>query len=131
MVGSQVYGLATPESDCDYLAVAAVETIDLVGLSRPPESWVSKDPDSTVHEAGKFCRLALPANPTILELLWLPEDAYTFKNVLGAELIAIRRTFLSRKRVRDAYLGYAIQQFKPIENRGDSFSSDTKKRTAK
>jgi hypothetical protein len=34
--------------------------------------------------------------------------------------------------VRDAYLGYATQQFRRLENRGDgSFSADTRKRTAK
>jgi len=35
-------------------------------------------------------------------------------------------------RVRDAYLGYATQQFRKLEARGDgSFSADTRKRTAK
>ena len=47
-------------------------------------------------------------------------------------LIGIRSAFLSRTAVRNAYLGYATQQFKRLENRGDgSFSADTRKRTAK
>jgi len=92
---------------------------------------VSSKPDATFHEAGKFAALALKVNPTITELMWLPDDLYEARTGLGSALIAIRRSFLSQKAVRNAYLGYATQQFRRLENRGDgSFSADTRKRTA-
>lgn len=132
IVGSTAYGLAHEGSDVDRLGVFAVDTVQLHGLSRPPESRVTTDPDITMHEAAKWCRLALGCNPTAMELVWLPEELYTVKTVLGAELIDIRSAFLSAPRVRNAYLGYATQQFKKLESRGDgTFGPDLTRRTAK
>lgn len=130
MVGSQAYGMATPASDEDWLGVFAHPTFDLVGLRQPKLTIEEHKPDMVLHEAGKYVRLALSCNPTVLELLWL-ED-YDIVSLLGEELRTIRYSFLSQQRVKDAFLGYATQQFKRIIMRGDnSFSSDTRHRTAK
>ncbi|MGW3152756.1 nucleotidyltransferase domain-containing protein [Streptomyces sp. NPDC001089] len=132
IVGSTAYGLARPGSDVDRLGIYAVPTEQLHGLHPPIQSHVFNDPDRTIHEAAKWCRLALGGNPTVMELVWLPEDLYEVRTPLGDELIGLRSSFLSAKRVRDAYLGYATQQFRRLETRGDgSFSADTRKRTAK
>ena len=67
-----------------------------------------------------------------MELVWLPDDLYEVRTPLGEELIGIRASFLSAQRVRDAYLGYATQQFRRLEARGDgSFSADSRRRSAK
>lgn len=131
--GSTAYGLATPESDFDRIGVYAAPTTEFHGLHLPvgkKATWQDPELDYTMHEAGKLCHLLLSCNPTVTELLWL--NAYEVKTYEGQMLIDIRRTFLSAKRVRDSYLGYATQQFTRIRNRGDgSFSSDTRKRTEK
>ncbi|MER6123550.1 nucleotidyltransferase domain-containing protein [Streptomyces sp. NPDC001795] len=132
IVGSTAYGLAHEGSDVDRLGMFAAPTEKLHGLHRPKESHVSTDPDRTLHEAAKWCRLALGGNPTAMELVWLPDELYEVRTPLGDELIGIRTSFLCAQRVRDAYLGYATQQFRRLEGRGDgSFSADTRKRTAK
>lgn len=132
IVGSVAYGLATENSDIDRLGVFAVPTVNLLGLHPVQQSVVSCKPDVTFHEAGKYASLALKANPTITELMWLPDDLYETRTELGDDLRNLRHCFLSRKAVRNAYLGYATQQFRRLENRGDgSFSADTRKRTAK
>lgn len=132
VVGSTAYGLARPGSDVDRLGMFAAPTEELHGLRRPQDSHVSTAPDRTLHEAAKWCRLALGGNPTVMELVWLPDELYEVRTPLGDELIAIRDTLPSAHRVRDAYLGYATQQFRKLRSRGDgSFSSDTRKRTAK
>jgi RNA repair pathway DNA polymerase beta family len=132
IVGSTAYGLATPDSDIDRLGVFAAPTARLLGLHRPDDSIVSTRPDRTLHEAAKWCRLALQGNPTVTELVWLPEDLYEVRTELGDELIGIRAAFLTAPRVRDAYLGYAGRQFRKLEARGDgTFSADTRRRTAK
>jgi uncharacterized protein len=132
IVGSVAYGLQTPSSDVDRLGVFAAPTEKLVGLHPVQQSIVSTKPDATFHEAGKYAALLLKANPTVTELLWLPDDLYETRTKLGDSLIAIRHRFLSRDYVRAAFLGYASQQFKRLENRGGgSFSADTRKRTAK
>jgi len=132
VVGSTAYGLAQAGSDVDRLGVFAAPTEDLHGLHRPKESHVTTAPDRTLHEAAKWCRLALAGNPTVLELVWLPEELYEVRSELGDELVALRSTLLSAPRVRAAYLGYATQQFRRLQARGDgSFSADVRRRTAK
>ena len=123
VVGSVAYGLAGPESDVDRLGVFAWPTAALFGLHTPNESIVTTKPDVTYHEAAKACRLMLSGNPTATEILWL--EAWEVETPLGGELVGIRSAFLSAKRTRDAYLGYAAQQFRKLLIRdGTSFSSD-------
>ncbi|WP_091090380.1 nucleotidyltransferase domain-containing protein [Micromonospora nigra] len=132
VVGSVAYGLAGPGSDVDRIGVFAAPTVAFHGLHPPKESVVSTDPDVTQHEARKWCRLALGGNPTASELAWLPDECYETRTGFGDRLIAIRSAFLSAPRVRAAYLGYAGQQFRKLESRGDgTFSSDVRRRTAK
>jgi predicted nucleotidyltransferase len=132
VVGSTAYGLAHAGSDVDRLGLFAAPTVELHGLRRPKESYVTTAPDRTLHEAAKWCRLALSGNPTAMELAWLPDELYEVRTPLGDELIGIRGSFLSAGRVRDAYLGYAVQQFRRLESRGgESAPADTRRRTAK
>lgn len=132
VVGSTAYGLAGPGSDVDRLGMFATPTMKLLGLRTPPESHVTVRPDATFHEAGKAARLVLAGNPTASELLWLPDDLYETRTVLGEEMIALRSAFLSAKKVHDAYLGYATQQFRKLIARSDEAGSqDARRRTAK
>ncbi|MEV6026843.1 nucleotidyltransferase domain-containing protein [Streptomyces sp. NPDC052036] len=132
IVGSTAYGLAHAGSDVDRLGLFAAPTEQLHGLHRPKESHVTTAPDRTLHEAAKWCRLALGGNPTAMELVWLPAELYEVRTPLGEELIGIRTSFLCAKRVRDAYLGYATQQFRRLEARSrGSLPADQRARTAK
>ncbi|MER5349549.1 nucleotidyltransferase domain-containing protein [Kitasatospora sp. NPDC002551] len=120
IVGSTAYGLAHAGSDVDRLGLFAAPTERFHGLHRPAESQVTTAPDRTLHEAAKWCRLALGCNPTASELVWLPDDLYEVRTPLGEELIGIRRSFLSARAVRNAYLGYATQQFRKLRTRDTS-----------
>jgi predicted nucleotidyltransferase len=117
IVGSTAYGLAHAGSDLDRLGLFAAPTVDLHGLHRPAESHVTTAPDRTLHEAAKWCRLALACNPTASELVWLPDELYETRTPLGDELIGIRCSFLAADAVRRAYLGYAAQQFRKLTGR--------------
>lgn len=130
IVGSTAYGLNRPGSDIDRLAVFAAPTNSTFSLTGYPETVVTRDPDTAFHEAGKYVRLALAANPTITELLWLDNHETTTR--FGQQLIDLRSAFLSGPRVKDAYLGYARSQFARLRDRNDgTFSSDTKNRARK
>lgn len=140
VVGSQAHGTAGPDSDVDTMTVALAPTMEFLGLHPPvgkAATRVTNDPDTVTHEAGKFAALALKCNPSILELLFLPwEDYTTFLSPYAPELWIQRGAFLSRKAVRNAYLGYATAQFERIERRSvedgtHTFSSDVRNRTAK
>ena len=71
VVGSHAYGLATETSDVDTAGVFAVATEELFQLSKPDQTQVTHQPDSTYHEAEKFINLVKGCNPTAMELLWL------------------------------------------------------------
>lgn len=131
-VGSVAYGLARPSSDHDTLAVYAALTRTLVGLTCPDETTVETRPGRALHEARKFCALALDGNPTVQELLWLPDDLYQTRTPLGADLIGVREAFLTAPRVRAAYLGYAAGQLKRLTGRtGPHVEPATRRRSAK
>jgi predicted nucleotidyltransferase len=110
VVGSQAFGLANEDSDYDYQGIFVVPTTELLSLSpNYQESMKFNNPDTTYHEVGKFCKLALGCNPTVLDLLWV--DEYNVRTQLGTDLINLRSNFLSAPRVRGAYFGYANDQF--------------------
>ena len=124
VVGSVAYGLATDTSDIDRLGVYLADTRDLLGLTGPTvtgRSVVTTDPDTTLHELGKFTALALKSNPTVIELLWLPE--YETVSPGGAQLISARSAFLSTDAVRRAYGGYATTQLRRLTGRADEPST--------
>ena len=131
VVGSTAYGLAGPGSDVDRLGMFAAPSLSLLALNPPRDSHVTTDPDTTFHEAGKALRLFLACNPTAIELLWLPDDLYETRTPLGDEAIALRGSFLSARRVKDAYLGYATQQFRKLMLRDQGSSASTPARLAK
>jgi predicted nucleotidyltransferase len=114
VVGSKAYGLDTPDSDTDYLGIYACNTRDLHGLKEVMETRVLTNPDTTFHEARKYCKLALRCNPTVTELLWL--RAYDQVTDLGRELINVRYHLLSQHYVRNAYLGYATRQLLALKS---------------
>jgi predicted nucleotidyltransferase len=110
VVGSTAFGLNNEHSDTDYQGIFAVPTRMLLELDKNyQDSYEFKSPDTKYHEVGKYVKLALGCNPTILDMLWLTD--YTVKTSLGAKLISLKSNFLSAKYVRDAYLGYAQSQF--------------------
>jgi uncharacterized protein len=136
VVGSTSYGLSDEHSDQDRLGVFVASNDDVLGLdgtNATSASVVTKDPDLTLHEVGKFLSLCIKANPTVMELLWL--DAYDVRTDAGVALIALREAVLSTDAVRNAYGGYAVSQARRLANRHDEgksgFSADLSKRTAK
>ena len=121
VVGSRAYGMNTQDSDTDTLGVFAANSKDVLGLRSEKvinESKVYTSPDAVFHEIGKFCRLALAANPTILELLYL--DKYQVQNEQGKKLVLLREEFLSSQKVFNSYGGYARSQAARLVSRSRS-----------
>ena len=78
---------------------------------------MSSKPDATFHEARASSASRSPSRSTrpSPSSCGCRIDLYetrTEASVTTCALIAIRRSFLSRKAVRNAYLGYATQQFR-------------------
>jgi predicted nucleotidyltransferase len=106
LVGSKAYGLDTPESDEDRRGFYLAPTRSFWSLTKPPEQITAGANDSTYWEAEKFIRLALQANPTVLEILWATE--YNMEGI--ASIIRGNRNFFLSKRIKTTYIGYATDQ---------------------
>ena len=114
LMGSHLYGLYTPESDEDYLGVFIRPTKEVLSFFHNEETYVTKEPDTTLHELKKFMYLAAKGNPTVLELLFVPE--YEILTLPGLMLVKHREDFLS-SHVRDSFGGYAYQQAVKLQKR--------------
>ncbi len=67
------------------------------------------DLDVVVYSARKWARLALAGNPTVLLVLFVPDNEVVFRNAVGAELVDNAHRFVSR-RAADRFLGYLQSQ---------------------
>jgi predicted nucleotidyltransferase len=114
-IGSKAFGLSHESSDDDFRGIflpPATVHWSLYDLPQQLEFNDGKD-DEVYWELEKFLRLALKANPNILETLWTPI-------VLEADTVAkklrdIRTAFLS-KHLYKTYSGYALSQFRRMRN---------------
>src|SRR3954452_19672734 len=125
-VGSTVHGLHHGgQDDRDEMAVYVEPPEYLVGLRRAPqiggglyglEHYVERtqpegvrsgpgDLDLVAYSLRKYVRLAMKGHPTILLLLFVPEDLVLVETELGKELRALRPAILSR-RAGQGSLGY-------------------------
>lgn len=67
------------------------------------------DLDVVIYSARKWARLALGGNPTVLLLLFVPDEEVVFRNAAGAELAANGHRFASRQ-AAGRFLGYLQSQ---------------------
>lgn len=111
MVGSQAYGLATETSDVDrrgfYLPPADLQW----SMAGVPEQ-IETDKEEVYWELEKFLRLALKANPNVLECLYSPMVERS--TPVADELLALRHIFLSQH-AHQTYNAYVLSQFKKLD----------------
>ena len=118
-VGSKAFGLSTDDSDDDirgiYLPPANRHwsMYDLPGQLE----FKTGDDDIVFWELEKFLKLALKANPNILETLWTPLVLEI--NPIAEKLRASRSAFLSNH-IFKTYSGYVLSQFRRMKNSVES-----------
>lgn len=115
-VGSKAFGLSNENSDDDIRGIFLPAATDHWSLYALPEQieQLDEDNDVVIWELEKFLRLALKANPNILETLWTPMVIQS--SPLAERLRTIREAFLS-KHVYKTYSGYVLSQFRRMKNR--------------
>lgn len=119
VTGSKAYGLNHAQSDTDTMGIFIAPTVKVAGLNwgKNDMSWSNAGPtgdDSTLHEVGKFLRLTLKSNPTLLELFFMEE--YTVLDSIGEQVLSVKDAVLYETGVRSAYYGYAVAQYNRICN---------------
>jgi len=129
--GSQAYGLANEDSDADIKGIYVTPTSEVLGLPQfnPCNTMDHTDPDWVYHEIGWYISLALKANPTVTELLWL--EGYRVLTKQGHMLVDNRHLFLSTPAVKNAYTGYCYSQAHKLIARGGSYGNGRNKRYEK
>ena len=74
VVGSHAYGTANAQSDTDVRGVFVVPSCEYVRLALPPKQVSDERNDRTYYSLLRFCELMAEANPTTMEMLYLPAD---------------------------------------------------------
>ena len=127
VVGSNLYGTATPESDMDYRGVCIPPMDVLLNPFMPFEQKDSgfEEEDRAIYALGKFLKTCADSNPNIIELLFIPEQSIIFKTKYWDKIIENKHLFVSTK-ARYTFSGYAISQLNAIKNHRQWFISPPK-----
>ena len=111
IVGSRAYGTQNANSDTDVRGIFAVPSVEYARLAQPPKQVSDEHNDKTYYSLVRFCELMAEANPTTMEMLFLPDDCILKTSPAYSLLVANRRLFVTQKAV-DSHLGYALSQIR-------------------
>ena len=130
--GSIAYGLNHANSDLDQMGVFIAPTVEVAGLNwnSNSESWSNTSPegdDLTLHEIGKYLRLCLGGNPTLIELLFMNE--YSILTPDARDMVNLRSFIISEKTLRKSYFGYAKSQYERIKQDGPAYKQKMARHT--
>jgi len=139
IVGSKAHGLANKDSDTDYRGVFIVPTTRFLKVHQDKvkeTSWIEGDDDNTSWEFGHFMNMATYCNPTILETFLAPrvdlpehkpktgyldaEPFYEEPYTIGDDLKAMFPYVWNSLRVKEAFIGYGINQRKKFFDNKDN-----------
>ena len=118
--GSYAYGLQTETSDLDLRGIHSVSLKHLLKIN--PVTSQSKDATIEINqykeenidinsvEVAKFCHLCLKCNPSILEILFIPDEMIVQNSDFFELLRDYKLSFINKKQLIAAYIGYATAQ---------------------
>ena len=114
-VGSHAFGLAGDDSDDDLRGIFLPPARLHWSLFKLPEQLEFNDErqDEVYWELEKFLKLALKANPNVLETLWTPRVLHA--DEVALRLREMRQLFLTRYLYK-TYSGYVLSQFRRMAN---------------
>jgi predicted nucleotidyltransferase len=114
-VGSRAFGLAGEDADDDLRGIYLPPARLHWSLFKLPEQleFADAEKDEVYWELEKFLKLALKANPNVLETLWTPMVLQA--DDVAQRLRGMRELFLSRHLYK-TYSGYVLSQFRRMAN---------------
>jgi hypothetical protein len=109
VTGSQAYGTNTPTSDTDHKGVYVQRKDDILSFRYEEQFEAGKD--ECYYEVRRFIQLLASANPTMLELLFMPKDCVIQQDPAFDLIVSHRNKFLTKKCLQ-SFGGYAVAQIK-------------------
>lgn len=109
IVGSQAYGTNIATSDIDHKGVYLQDEEEILGFGYREQYEVGKD--ECYYEVRRFIQLLGTANPTVLEMLFLPTECVVEIDPVFNFIWADRHKFLTKKCL-NSFGGYAVAQIK-------------------
>lgn len=115
--GSGVHGMAIPGTDDhDEMGVYIERPSQVLGIEPSSEHYVSRtkpegvrseagDTDLVIYSLRKYLRLATAGNPTVLTVLYAPDESILLETGLGEELRSLAPSIVSLRAV-EKFLGY-------------------------
>lgn len=108
VVGSIAYGTNTEASDTDIKGVYIQPNSEILGTKYIEQLNIDKD--TTFYELRRFLELAVSANPTILEMLFVDDRFINIVDERFKTLILKDRHIFLTKQCYNSFAGYAFQQ---------------------
>lgn len=128
LVGSHSYGTNIPGSDLDYKGIFIQSPEDVLINGYLPQLEVNKD--EVYFELGRFLELCESANPSVLELLYTPEDCIIYQHDLWKQILNVRQKFITKK-CRYSFGGYAIAQIRKATGLSKKINWESEKKIRK
>ena len=122
-IGSTLYGTNLDTSDSDQMGIVVEPKEFVVGFDNfeqftwrdPPQGEKSQagDSEGTLYSLRKYLKLALDGNPTVMLLLFVPQEQLLESKLHGLALQANAHRFISRNSAGRflGYMGAQMQKF--------------------
>jgi uncharacterized protein len=109
IAGSRAYGTAVAGSDEDVRGLFALPARAYLGLTLPPAQIADDRGNTVYYSLRRVIELLAHANPSLLELLFMPDDCVRRSSPEMALLRSQRQLFITRECAR-THAGYAMTQ---------------------
>lgn len=111
--GSTLYGLNTPESDLDFRGLFVAKNKRYLANLDTIESIVqTNDIDSTYYEITRYLKLLRKSNTQVLEILFAPDTAFTYKHPIFDEIVAHAYDLIDTNTLKNSLKGYVFSEIR-------------------
>ena len=111
VAGSRAYGTASADSDEDIRGIFALPRARYADLAAPPNQVADARNNIVYYSLRRTIELLTAANPSVLELLYMPADCIRRRTPEMERLLQRRALFVST-RCADTHVGYAFSQIR-------------------
>lgn len=109
--GSHAYGTNIETSDIDIRGIFVLPSSEYIGLKTPVEQASDSKSDIVYYNVKRLFELLNSANPTLIELLFMPQECIRIKDPILEPLFENRHLFVTKK-TYFSYGAYSLAQIK-------------------